>query len=91
MKIGTKLLETDYKRLAMVHRNQYGFLKTRIISDCLVWSLDYLHMCHWSKTELIIIKLELEKAFDKINHNVMIQIVSALGFRETWLSWMRKN
>ena len=30
----------------IIHQNQYGFIKTRTIQDCLAWALEYLHLCH---------------------------------------------
>jgi hypothetical protein len=35
--------------LRIVHQNQYGFIKSRSIQDCLAWSFEYLHSCHKSK------------------------------------------
>jgi hypothetical protein len=48
-----------------------------------------MHICHKSKKELIILKLDFEKAFDKIEHQVMLQIMEHKGFDNTWLGWMR--
>lgn len=31
--------------------NQYGFIKTRTIQDCLSWTFEYLHICHKTKKE----------------------------------------
>jgi mannosylglycoprotein endo-beta-mannosidase len=91
LKILTKLLANrlQLKILEMVHENQYGFLKTRTIQDCVAWAYEYIHQCKQSRQETVILKLDFAKAFDTIEHQAILNILECWGFDNRWLGWVK--
>jgi hypothetical protein len=84
VKIINKLLGNILQKVVtpLTHQNQYGFIKTRTIHDCLAWAFEYIHQCHHSKRQIIILKLDFIKAFDTIEHLAIIQATQHLGFSD---------
>jgi hypothetical protein len=90
VKLLTKILADRLQLviLKLVHSNQYGFICSRTIQDCLAWSFEYIHQCHYSRREAIILKLDFEKAFNTIEHTAILQMLEQFGFPERWLTWI---
>ena len=90
MKCITKLLSSRLQQviLQLVHANQYGFIRGRTIQDCLAWAFQFLHICHHSKKEIVILKLDFEKAFDKREHQVILDVMKFKGFPKRWVRWV---
>jgi hypothetical protein len=73
----------------LIYQNQYGFIRSRTIQDCLGWTFEYIHLCHKSKKELVILKLDFEKVFDKVEHEVILQVMKHKGFGNKWIQWTK--
>jgi retron-type reverse transcriptase len=76
--------------LKLIHRNQFGFIRTRTIQDCIAWAFEYLHQCNQSRKEIVILKLDFKKAFDTVEHNTIITMLQELGFPDRWVSWTKE-
>ena len=87
LKIIAKLLANRMQQVVIpsIHKNQYGFIKSRTIHDCLAWAFEYIHMCHKSKKEVIILKLDFEKAFHKVEYMAILQMLQHMWFLSKWL------
>ena len=72
-----------------VHKNQYGFIKSRSIQDCLAWCFEYIQQCNASKRPIVLLKLDFTKAFDTIEHDAILRILRYKGFNDKWISWMQ--
>lgn len=90
LKVITKLLadRLQSKTLQLVHQNQYGFIKSHSIQECLAWCFEYIHQCKQSRRESIILKLDFEKAFDTVEHTAILQMLTHMGFPDRWLTWI---
>jgi hypothetical protein len=90
IKIVTKLLANRLQNTItkLIHKNQYGFIRGRTIQDCLAWAFEYIYMCKISWKQMVILKLDFEKVFDKIEHNAILEILRHKGFGTKWLKWI---
>jgi hypothetical protein len=89
-KLVAKLLANRLQKVAIqvVHENQYGFIKGKTIQDCLGWAFEFLHQCHQSRREIVILKLDFEKAFDLVEFSIVLDTLIAKGFPAKWILWV---
>lgn len=85
----TKLLSSRLQDviLKLVHDNQYGFINGRTIQDCLAWAFQFLHLCRHSKKEIVILKLDFAKAFEKLSTS-LLEVLKHKGLPDRWIRWI---
>lgn len=96
------MLNTDYKILAKVIANRlkkvipniistnqaYGVLNKDITDSC--YSIrDILWYMKDNKENGLLISVDLEKAFDRVEHTYLFNVLKEFGFGENMMKWMR--
>ncbi len=96
------LLESIYKILAkllagrlqailpsIICPNQTGFVEGRSILDNVFIAQESLSWAEESNQDLVLLLLDFEKAFDKIEWGFLFGALEKLGFGSTWIRWIR--
>jgi hypothetical protein len=92
-KIISKLLANRFKGL--LHRfispHQSAFVLYRSIQDNTIMTHELFHTINSKRGRggLMAIKIDMEKAFDRMELNFILAILSKLGFHPTWINWIK--
>lgn len=91
-KIFSKVLTIRLGRIAnrLISQQQSAFIKGRYILDSVVVAHEIVHSIHKDNTHGIILKLDYEKAYDRVNLDFLVEILESRGFSPVWISWIQK-
>jgi sorbitol-specific phosphotransferase system component IIC len=53
----------------------YCFIKRHTIQSYLGWASNFIHQCNASGCECVILKVDLEGAFDTIEHHIILAVL----------------
>ncbi|KAL6558471.1 hypothetical protein OROMI_018821 [Orobanche minor] len=73
---------------SIINPAQSGFIKGRNITDNILTAHEVTHDISQS-TNNTIIKLDMEKAYDRINWNFIIQVMTKFGFSGVWINFIK--
>jgi hypothetical protein len=90
-KFFTKVLTNRIGKVAdrLVAGNQTTFIKGRYILQSVVTTHEILHSVNQSKQEGLVLKLDYEKEYDKVNWDFLLDVLQKRGFGEKWIMWMK--
>ena len=85
MKLISKVLATCLKSVisTMVNENQVAYINSRFISESGRLISDVLEIANSSDIERLLMTLDIEKAFDSINHSFLMCVL-----KKNWI-WQR--
>lgn len=86
--IAEKLI-TFLNKYKLIDDNQYGFRKDKNTQTLLETFSNYVNTCLDKNLHVLVIFVDFSKAFDSINHKVLIELLGKIGIRGTLLDWMR--
>jgi hypothetical protein len=69
---------------------QTAFIPKRNILEGVVILQEVLHELRCKKISRVIIKLDFEKAYDKVDWNFLEEVMGRKGFAELWIEWINK-
>jgi hypothetical protein len=64
----------------IIAKEQSAFIRGRFILESVVVTHELVHSIHKSKEPGVIIKLDYEKAYDRVNLDFLMKIVESRGF-----------
>jgi retron-type reverse transcriptase len=90
-KIFTRVLTSKMTKVVdrLIASNQTAFIKARYILESVVTAHEILHSVHHNKSQGFVLKLDYEKAYDKVNWEFLINILEKRGFGGKWIDWIR--
>lgn len=74
----------------LIASNQAAFIKGRYILESVVTAHEILHSIHHQKLDGLVIKLDYEKAYDKVNLDFLGETLKLRGFGNKLQSWIYK-
>jgi hypothetical protein len=74
----------------LIGPSQTAFVPGRYIMEGVVTLHETIHELHRKKQDGVILKLDFEKAYDKLKWPFVQQVLMMKGFSSTWCEWISK-
>lgn len=72
----------------IISTKQDGFVEGRQIIDGIIQVHEVIHSMHNKKTPTMVMKLDMEKAYDRVSWFFLDMVLVKFGFHEVWRKWI---
>ena len=73
----------------MVHQDQSYCVPGRTIYDNISLIRDVINFCNFNDVPLAVVNLDQKKAFDNVDHGYLFHTLRAMGFGDTFISYIK--
>jgi hypothetical protein len=89
-KILTKIIASRIKPLLskLVSGNQGGFKENKQITNNIILVQEAIHSNRERKDKGMILKLDMENAFDRVKHSFLYKVLERYGFSPEFIDWV---
>ncbi|KAF7140800.1 hypothetical protein RHSIM_Rhsim06G0055700 [Rhododendron simsii] len=92
-KIIAKALSNRLRRILpnLISKNQSAFIQNRQISDNILVAhevVHYLKQKKWGKVGCMALKLDVAKAYDRVEWHYLEAVMRRMGFHSQWVKWI---
>ena len=89
-KLVSKVLAERLKTalLSLISSNQTAYLNGRFISEGGRLISDIFEVSDLLKLKGLLLTVDIEKAFDSVNHNFLLKVLENYGFNQDFLKWI---
>ena len=89
----TKVLTNRFTPVApkLIGGNQTGFIKGRNILEGVLILHEVVHELRTKGKKGLILKIDFEKAYDKVNWRFLEEVMKGKGLPDTWINWVMQT
>ena len=86
----TLMLRVEAVVERIINKGQTAFLKGRNIMEGIMSLHEIIHDTKAKKKDGLVLKLDFEKAYDKVYWDFLFRTLEMRGFAKTWCDWIRQ-
>ena len=73
----------------LISPNQTAFIRGRFILESVVMAHEVMHEIHTTQESALVLKLDYEKAYDRVSWDFLLEMLNSRGFGPIWVGWIK--